>query len=244
MEITKFDNTNTFLFVSGMFAGAWMWDNTYPNVPNANHYLMEQPLCQIDGKISTLSDAIVEEVRNIPSPTTLVANSLGGYVSLNVARTIPEKIKSIIISGSAGFAPTVIESINLTKHHPKRVASQVMKSICFNENKITDESIKNITESFSKYFRNIVRLMRESNTVKVEEVLKEVHCPVHAIWGANDIVTPFSSAIEILKRHGITYDLIDDCGHSPMFEKPDKFASLLNAQMDKFSRFSKLKNVA
>lgn len=59
-------------------------------------------------------------------------------------------------------------------------------------------------------------------------ILKSYSSQIHIIWGENDILSSLSSA-EILKN---TLNLpkmytLQNCGHFPMFEKPERFSELI-----------------
>ena len=62
--------------------------------------------------------------------------------------------------------------------------------------------------------------------------------------GENDVFTPFHTASDMLNKYNISYEIIQDCGHSPMFEKPDEFADLFNKEMSNKGLFSNFKQVA
>ncbi len=227
MKILTFNSSNDVLFVSGMFAGGWMWMNTCPQIANAVHHVIDEPLCYIGGSVEDITDEIVREVKRIGRPLTLVGNSLGGLVCLHVARLVPDQIKQVVISGSAGFGEARI-GITLDRYDPDNMAEQFANLILFDRSKVTSEVKSKTAESFNSNFRNIVRLMREGNRLKAEDVLSSVLCPVHAIWGRNDLITPYAETEGVCEQFNISLDFIDDCGHSPMYEKPDEFAKIVN----------------
>ena len=52
-----------------------------------------------------------------------------------------------------------------------------------------------------------------------------VNLPTHIIWGQDDKLIPTKLAPRLHKDiRGSTLDVIPYCGHSPMTEKPDRFA--------------------
>jgi pimeloyl-ACP methyl ester carboxylesterase len=71
--------------------------------------------------------------------------------------------------------------------------------------------------------------MRESNTVHVSKILPEIKCPIFAPRGRDDVITPLAKAFEYFERFNIQLNIINQCGHSPMYEKPEEFASLVNS---------------
>jgi pimeloyl-ACP methyl ester carboxylesterase len=51
---------------------------------------------------------------------------------------------------------------------------------------------------------------------------------VSAIWGAQDVITPFDEIKPIFEKLDIPFKLIEGCGHSPMYERPEEFAEWVN----------------
>lgn len=245
MNIHKYDSKKTIFCVSGMFVGGWMWDQTRVNIHSKTQYVMELPLCGISGRIHALKDQILGELKKINEPVVLISNSLGSYICLEVARLLPEKVEAVIISGCAGFEKVVLsDELTMDPNNPEKVAMEVAKLICFSDSKITEPELIKTEETFKNYFKNISRLMVGSNKISAADALKDIHCPVHAIWGKNDRVTRFSSALEAFERYGVTYDQIDECGHAPMYEKPIEFALLINNYLAHLDQNYALQSVA
>ncbi len=231
MNINKFDNTNTLFFVSGMFAGGWMWDGVFQKIPNAsNSFIMNDPLCMIGGSVETISGEIVQALEKIDHPVTLVGNSLGGYICLNVAALVPYKINRVIISGSAGFGEISLP-VKLSPHRSYMVAQNLVNLLSFDKSKVTQDLIKKTAESFELHFKNIVALIRESHLLETDRLLSIIQCPIHAIWGRDDVITPLSDILDTCRQFNIYLDIINQCGHSPMLEKPDEFATLVDSSL-------------
>lgn len=231
MKIVKFENENTLFFVSGMFAGGWIWQDTYPNIPSAAHsFIMNEPLCTLGSSVDELSGKIIEELGNIKRPVTLVGNSLGSFVCMNIAAKAPELVSRVIISGSAGFGEVVLP-VKLSRHNAGELAQELVEMITFDKKTITPFAIQKTSESFRHNLKNIARLMRESNMLKAAQILPDVHCPIHAIWGRDDVITPLSETLEAFNKFNIQLSIINQCGHSPMYEKPREFAQLVNSYL-------------
>ena len=228
MIITKYDNPKTLFFVSGMFAGGWIWRDTYERIPSAAHcYIMDEALCRLGGSVTEISTMLIDELDKIEAPITLIGNSLGSLICLNIAACAPHKVNKVFISGSAGFGEITLP-VKLTRHQPYQISQQLLNLICYDKGKISQFFIKNIADSFSKDFKNIVSLIRESHRVKAEDLLPKISCPVHAIWGRDDVITPLSSTLDYFNRYNVQLNIINQCGHSPMLEKPNELANLLN----------------
>lgn len=227
MKLSKYENTNTLFFVSGMFAGGWIWDETYKRIPSAAQcYIMQDPLCKLGGSVSDISEQIIKELEKIHNPVTLIGNSLGSFICMNVAAQVPDKIAKVIISGSSGFGEIILP-LRLSPHNAEEVARKFAHLISFDQSKVTEEIVATLKEPFAQHCRNIVRLMRESNSLRATDLLRKIKCPVIALWGRDDVVTPLSGTLEDFKRFNIQLNVINQCGHSPMCEKPDEFAALV-----------------
>jgi pimeloyl-ACP methyl ester carboxylesterase len=59
--------------------------------------------------------------------------------------------------------------------------------------------------------------------------LPNLNTPACVIWGKNDTVTPPEVAVDFQKLlPDANLFWIDECGHAPMMEHPDKFNELLH----------------
>ncbi|MCF6281251.1 MAG: alpha/beta hydrolase [Candidatus Polarisedimenticolaceae bacterium] len=229
MNLSTYENTNTLFFVSGMFAGGWIWDETYKQIPTAARcHIMQDPLCKIGSSVNEISEKIIGELNNIDQPVTLIGNSLGSFVCMNIASLVPEKVSRVIISGSAGFGEVTLP-IRISPHNADEVAKLLVELICFDQSKVTEAVISKTAESFAKNCRNIARLMRESNALKAADILPNIKCPIYAFWGRDDVITPLSSTLELFKHFNIQLNIINQCGHSPMYEKPNEFSALIKS---------------
>ncbi|CAA0109975.1 2-hydroxy-6-oxo-6-phenylhexa-2,4-dienoate hydrolase [BD1-7 clade bacterium] len=227
MKINQYDNSRTLFYISGMFAGSWIWDETHPQIPNARHLLVDDALCNIGGNIEEISEKLIEVINELDTPVTLVGNSLGSLIALNIASKIGDKVEGVIISGSAGFGEVDL-GITLDRHNPQGMADKLINLVCYDKDRVSEKALTKTAVSFDKNFRNIVRLIRESNSASAGDIMDKIKCPVHAIWGTDDIITPLDETVPVLERFGISPITISECGHSPMFERPDEFAAIIN----------------
>ena len=227
MTIYKYNNAKTLFFISGMFAGGWMWRKSHPQITNSEHWVLQEPLCAIDRSVNSLSDYLLKEIRKIEKPITLIGNSLGSFVALDIAAKAPDKVDGVVISGSAGFGQVNL-NIKLSPHRSEQISEHLFDCIFYDKAKITAPEKQKTADIFKNNFKNILGLIRESNAVKAEELLPKVQCPVRAIWGRDDMITPYETAETVCRKFDIPVSVIDRCGHSPMFEQPERFAEKVN----------------
>lgn len=227
MKFIQRNNQDTVLFISGMFAGHWIWDRCYSQISASDQLMIDEPLCAIDYNVESLSDKISDHLKHISNPITIVGNSLGSLVGLGVAARIPEKVSQVLISGSGGFGEVNL-NIQLSTSKANSIATDLMNLICYDKSQINKEDTLQVASSFKHNLRNIIKLIRDSHSVNGKNYLLDVSCPINAIWGKNDIITPYSTVKPVLESLDIPCHIISDCGHSPMYERPNEFSKWVN----------------
>jgi len=225
MRLIQHNNAKTIVFISGMFAGGrMMWRKTMSHFPGGHQVLIHDPLCEMGDSVQVLTEHICDYLREYANPVTLVGNSLGSLVAINVAKSLPEQVENVLVSGSAGFGKINL-NIRLSYHEADTFADTLAGMICFDKNNVTEEDRQHAADVFRHNMKSVVRLIRDSNLVMATDIIPDVKCPIRAIWGVNDKITPFDQARESFERFNIPVTLLDRCGHSPMYEKPRDFAA-------------------
>lgn len=228
MNLIQYNNSNDILFISGMFAGSWTWKKCRKGI-TGNHLLVEEPLMGISNNVYELVDLISERVNTLPSPVTVVGNSLGGYIALALGAKAPKKIDQVLISGSAGFSKVHLEIKDcLSKQKAPILSARLIDIICYDKSAANDKDRARLAADLTANLRNMLGLFRGCNEIDSSDVLKEISCPVKAFWGENDIISPFSDAKPVLDKYGVESTILQKCGHSPMFERPEEFSNWVN----------------
>jgi 2-hydroxy-6-oxonona-2,4-dienedioate hydrolase len=171
------------------------------------------------------------ETRNYEN-VHLLGNSLGGHVALVHVLKHPERIKSLILTGSSGLFEN-----GMGDTYPRRGDYDYIKKkteVTFYDPKtatkeLVDEVFE-ITRNRLKVIK-IIALAKSAIRHNLGEELNNVKQPTLLIWGNNDTITPPFVAREFhrLIPNSELY-FIDKCGHAPMMEQPDEF----NVILDKF----------
>ncbi len=228
MKLLHYKNDTTLLFISGMFAGSWTWERCHEKIIG-NHILVEEPLMGISNNIEELIDVIALQLQHIPSPVTVVGNSLGGYIALALAAKVPEKVDQVLISGSAGFNETRADIQDcLSRNKIPQLAEKLISLIFYDRNKMPKEDEAKFIAGLDENLRSLLKLLRECNQIDASHLLKKISCPVHALWGEYDVISPFNNAKEILDKYGVSSTVLSNSGHSPMYESPEAFADWVN----------------
>ena len=165
----------------------------------------------------------------------LLGNSLGGHVALVHIIKHPERIKSLILTGSSGLFEN-----GMGDSYPKRGDREYIKkktAVTFYDpamatTELVDEVFE-ITNNRIKVIK-IISLAKSAIRNNLGEELNQIKQPTLLIWGNNDIITPpfvgqeFQKLIPNSELH-----FIDKCGHAPMMEVPDEFNRILDGFLKK-----------
>ena len=168
----------------------------------------------------------------------LLGNSLGGHVGLIHILKHPEKIKSLILTGSSGL----FES-GMGDSYPKRGDYEYIKQkteLTFYDPKVATkelvDEVYSITNNRIKVIK-IISLAKSAIRNNLGEELNQIKQPTLLVWGNNDTITPPFVAREFNKLiPNSELCFIDKCGHAPLMEVPDEFNVILHKFLKKLSQ--------
>jgi 2-hydroxy-6-oxonona-2,4-dienedioate hydrolase len=159
----------------------------------------------------------------------LLGNSLGGHVGLVHVLKHPERIKSLILTGSSGLFEN-----GMGDSYPKRGDYEYIRKkteLTFYDpamatKELVDE-VYGITISRIKVIK-IIALAKSAIRNNLGEEISQIKLPTLLVWGNNDSITPPFVAQEFHKLiPNSELHFIDKCGHAPMMERPEEFNAIL-----------------
>jgi pimeloyl-ACP methyl ester carboxylesterase len=165
----------------------------------------------------------------------LLGNSLGGHVALLHVLKHPERIKSLILTGSSGLFEN-----GMGDTYPKRGDYEYIKkktALTFYDPAVaTKELVDEVYEIVNNRIKaiKIISLAKSAIRNNLGEELNQIKQPTLLVWGNNDTITPpfvareFNRLIPNSELH-----FIDKCGHAPMMEVPDEFNRILHLFLQK-----------
>jgi 2-hydroxy-6-oxonona-2,4-dienedioate hydrolase len=168
----------------------------------------------------------------------LLGNSLGGHVALVYVLKHPEKVKSLILTGSSGLFENAMGDT-----YPKRGDYEYIKNktaLTFYDPAMATpalvDEVFEITRNRIKVIK-IIALAKSAIRNNLGEELNQIKVPTCLIWGKNDTVTPPFVAEEFKKLipHSELH-FIDKCGHAPMMEVPNEFNDILSGFLNTLSK--------
>ncbi|MBL7963080.1 MAG: alpha/beta fold hydrolase [Flavobacteriales bacterium] len=165
----------------------------------------------------------------------LLGNSLGGHVSLIYCRKHPDRVRSLILTGSSGLYENAFgggfprredkaflrERIALTFHDPRHVTDELV-----------DECHATVNDK-GKLIR-ILSLAKSAIRHNMARDLPKLKLPTLLIWGRQDTITPPHVAEEFhqLIPHSELH-WIEACGHAAMMEQPEQFIAIVDPWLKK-----------
>lgn len=168
----------------------------------------------------------------------LLGNSLGGHVGLVHVLKHPERIKSLILTGSSGLFEN-----GMGDSYPKRGDKEYIRKktalTFYDPAMATDELVDEVFEITNNRLKviKIIALAKSAIRNNLGEELNQIQQPTLLIWGNNDTITPPFVAKEFNKLiPNSELHFIDKCGHAPMMEVPGEFNQLLDQFLTKLKQ--------
>ncbi len=167
----------------------------------------------------------------------LLGNSLGGHVGLVYVLKHPERVKSLILTGSSGLFEN-----GMGDTYPRRGDYEYIKKkteVTFYDPKMATKQLVDevfeITRNRLKVIK-IIALAKSAIRNNLGEELNNIKQPTLLVWGNNDTITPPFVAQEFHKLiPNSELHIIDQCGHAPMMEQPGEFNVILDKFLKKLS---------
>lgn len=162
----------------------------------------------------------------------VMGNSLGGHLAQLYALSNPDRISSIILTGSSGLFENAMGNT-----FPKRGDYEFIKkkaqSVFYDPAIATKELVDEVYDTVNDRSKAIRVVVMAKSAVRnnLEDKISDIKAPTLLVWGKQDDITPPFVAE---KFHELipnsTLKFIDKCGHAPMMERPDEF----NKYMENF----------
>jgi 2-hydroxy-6-oxonona-2,4-dienedioate hydrolase len=159
----------------------------------------------------------------------LLGNSMGGHIALLYTLKHPGKLISLTLTGSSGLFEN-----GMGESYPKVKDYNYIKTkteLTFHDPAVaTKDLVDEVYETVnSRKLIYILSLAKSAIRNNLEKQLPSIDTPCCLIWGKNDTITPPAVAYEFKKLipHSSLY-WIENCGHAPMLECPEKFNTILH----------------
>ena len=168
----------------------------------------------------------------------LLGNSLGGHIALMYALNDPEKVRSIVLTGSSGLFEN-----SLGDSYPRKsdydFVKQKTEYTFYDPSVATKELVDEVYEIVNNRDKalRILYLAKSALRNNLREHLRKIDVPVLLIWGKDDKITPPFVAEEFNELlPGSELQFINKCGHAAMMERSKEFNLILDQFLSNLSK--------
>ncbi len=175
---------------------------------------------------------------------TVIGNSMGGMLAIAMALNLEGRVNRLVLAGSAGVGPDLGFSLRLVSlpcvgeailpfmgfrplvhlchkrlfSDPSRLPARLVDVATYYYKR------HSIRSNFLRAIRLGVSPRGQRDSINFNGQLDKINVPTLLIWGRGDSVIPLEhgkTAHKLIPGSRLT--IIDDCGHVPQIEHPDRF---------------------
>ena len=189
--------------------------------------------------LQTFADDVIAfmDVMSI-NQATIVGHSMGSFVAQHVAVAAPDRVKRMVLSGSATTIRNAVVSdlqreVNALKDPiPEKFVRDFQVGMAFQP--LTDEFTKAVVkESLNIPARVWREVMTEMLSPKAQVQLAKIKVPTLILWGDKETVFPRSEQDLLLAAlPNARLKVYEDTGHAMHWERPERFAKDLQEFMN------------
>jgi pimeloyl-ACP methyl ester carboxylesterase len=169
--------------------------------------------------VSRLEDSLS---RLVNERCHLVANSMGGKIAVRFALRHPERVRSVVLIGSAGLGG--MERLPIVEGVRRSDPRGVVASVFGDATLMDEELVRYHRDRFQdrRWRLGLLRTVRGTLGQGVRHLLPELTVPVLLVVGMKDRIIDPHGAISAVKLLSQGYlDVLDHCGHAPQIEDAD-----------------------
>ena len=121
----------------------------------------------------------------------VLGNSLGGHLAQLYALSYPDKVKSIILTGSSGLFENAMGN-SFPKRGDYDFIKKKTESVFFDPKTASQELVNEVFDTVNDRTKAIRVVMTAKSAVRnnLEDKIHDIHCPALLIWGKEDNITP------------------------------------------------------
>ncbi|HEY8694567.1 MAG TPA: alpha/beta hydrolase [Chloroflexota bacterium] len=164
------------------------------------------------------------------APVHLVGHSLGGWTAVELASLCSHQLRKLVLVDPAGLRVPGEQRIDLFRQTPEQGARTLYHDQSFADRMLAAQLTPEMAKAQIRNRNMTARLGWNPYLCNpaLEPRLRRIPVPTLVVWGKQDKLIPLSHGELYAERiHGATLAVIDECGHLPPVEQPEKFASIV-----------------
>lgn len=180
---------------------------------------------------ATMAGIAKDVLRDAPFENFALAGlSMGGYISLEIMRQAPQRVRKLALLDSAarGETPEQTKSrhdlIELANRSGLVSVTEALMPLAIHPSRLSDKSL---TDMIKAMFINtgkdafVKQLQAIMSRAESRPLLATIGCPTLVLCGRQDQLTPLDRHEEMAAGiNGAVLEVLDDCGHMSTMEKP------------------------
>ena len=252
-ELSNSEQNETVVLVHGFSVPYFVYDPTFEFLTTSRFRVLRYDLFgrgfsdrpdtryNIDLFLRQLGDLL--DALHLTRPVSLAGLSTGGPIAAAYTVRFPERVNKLVLIDPIGAKPLSYSWILKAAAMP--VLGEIILGLVRSDNlnnpiasRLFDRELINHFQSryivqmqYKGFRRAILSTVRNGmldSFLAGYERLGEMNKPVLLFWGRNDPTVPFQHNESLRKAiPNIEFHAIDDCGHTPHYEKPEEVNPIL-----------------
>lgn len=197
------------------------------NLPGSNESkALEDPASY---RVSLLADLIANNLPARCEKWTLVGNSFGGWLSIKMALKHPDRIKGLLLLGSAGIDADYSHVASLFEDPSPENLKEFQKLAYAKPKYVPSFVFSSLSKRLKKMpVKEMIHAQTKEDFIDIE--FKTLKIPTALVWGDKDQVCPIEYANKMKELNpNASLEILKDCGHLPQKECFKDFAKNLNS---------------
>lgn len=181
-----------------------------------------------------LTEFLVEFMKSIGvSKASILGHSMGGFVGMYAAVHYPEVVDRLILLDGGGLAnaPRSAHLVQIQNGTTLAETREYFQLMFYDKSRVTEQMVRDnyVRRLQASYTISRMQEARAKNlSVISEEQARGIRAPTLIIWGQQDKLLDASIAGELNRViPNSRVELIDQCGHIPQAEQPERFNQLV-----------------
>jgi len=166
----------------------------------------------------------------------VLGTSLGGWIAMEIAIRNRTRLASLTLVAAAGIRPGDIPTGDLFMWSPEDRVRKLVASASFAEKILALPQTPEQAEVALRNHFTTAKLAWEPRFFdpNLEKWLHRLALPTQVVWGDQDRLFPVEYGRKLAGLiPGSRFTVIEDCGHLPQIEQPDRLAELVAAHIDR-----------
>jgi pimeloyl-ACP methyl ester carboxylesterase len=228
----------TVVLLPALFVGDWLWDPVWTHLTQAGWPAIRFPeaVTLVDRRtarsIGRLSTALLRACRrHTTGPLVVCGDSLGALMAMEFGKLYPGDTLGLAVSGAPGLdraASQLGRELLIESRDAREVADRFLARLLYEPERcrIDQTRYAALVDELATAERVETMLagLQAIRGCNVRTLLPTLPMPKLFIWGRQDEITPLAPwETMVQKLPDARLVVLDQCGHAPMFERPDEF---------------------